>query len=212
MLYTEEVVRCYTQITSSICLARCLKHIFARLLQDVFKTSSTSWKTKNCYAGDVLKTSLRHVLNMSAKHLGDKQEISVSCNRYLNLYLTVHLRWIQNALILILSNFDICLIFKFKQHIYFKNQNFAGDCSVLRNQLNSCTTLQNRWSNKNKVLSNILNKYSHLHLHLKNIFTLKKPPHLLTYWWRNQVLICYRKNMTKTPKEKKFTKRTCIFT
>ena len=34
----------------------------SRRLQDVFKTS---WKTKNCYAEDLLKTSWRHVLKTS---------------------------------------------------------------------------------------------------------------------------------------------------
>ena len=40
--------------TSSRRLARCLQDVFAKRLQDVFKTS---WKTKICYAEDVLKTS-----------------------------------------------------------------------------------------------------------------------------------------------------------
>ena len=36
------------------------------LLQDVFRTS---WKTKNCYAEDVLKTSWRHVLKTFWRHV-----------------------------------------------------------------------------------------------------------------------------------------------
>ena len=36
------------------------------LLQDVFRTS---WKTKNCYAKDVLKTSWRHALKTSWRHV-----------------------------------------------------------------------------------------------------------------------------------------------
>ena len=36
------------------------------LLQDVFRTS---WKTKNCYAEDVLKTSWRHVLRTFWRHV-----------------------------------------------------------------------------------------------------------------------------------------------
>ena len=54
--------------TSSRCLARCLQDVFARRLQDVFKTS---WKTKNCYAEDVLKTSSRHVLKTNKCLLGN---------------------------------------------------------------------------------------------------------------------------------------------
>ena len=46
----------------------------------------------------------------------------------------------------------------------------------------SKSTLQNRWGNKNEVLSNILHKYNEwsfilifiFNLHLKNMFTLKK--------------------------------------
>ena len=37
-----------------------------------------------------------------------------------------------------------------------RNKISSDDCSVLWNQLNSNSTLQNRWGNKNEVLSNIL--------------------------------------------------------
>ena len=52
----------------------CLQDVFKTCLQDVFKTclqrnnfssSKTSWKTKNCYAEDMLKTSSRHFLKTS---------------------------------------------------------------------------------------------------------------------------------------------------
>ena len=39
-------------------------------LQDAFKTS---WKTKNCYAGDVLKMASRYVLKTSSRRLEDQQ-------------------------------------------------------------------------------------------------------------------------------------------
>ena len=56
--------------------------------------------------------------------------------------------------------------------------------------------LQKRWDKKNEVLSDTLHKYNEwsfiltfiLNLHLKNIFSLTNPPHLLIYWWRNQVI------------------------
>ena len=56
---------------------RHLQHVFSvtmlrlpRRLEDVLKTScKTSWKTKNCYAEDVLKTSWRHVLKTSWRHV-----------------------------------------------------------------------------------------------------------------------------------------------
>ena len=48
-------------------LVRCLQDIFKTSLQDVFKIS---WKTKNCYAEDVLKTPSRHVLKTSKCLLG----------------------------------------------------------------------------------------------------------------------------------------------
>ena len=47
-----------------------LQDVFMTSLQDVFKTS---WKTKNCYAKDVLKTSSRHVLKASSRRLEDQQ-------------------------------------------------------------------------------------------------------------------------------------------
>ena len=59
--------------TSSRCLQRnnfSSSKTSWRCLQDVFKTS---WKTKNWYAEDVLKTSSRHVLNTSSWRLEDQQ-------------------------------------------------------------------------------------------------------------------------------------------
>ena len=116
---------------------RCLQHVFSvtilrlarrleygrrfpDLSQDVLKTS---WKTKNCYAKDVLKTSWRdvlkttwrhilkkswrHILKMSSRRFGGKENVYwwylylTNLNVYLtnlcftNLYLT-NLRRIQN--------------------------------------------------------------------------------------------------------------------
>ena len=77
------------------------------ILQDFFKTS---WKTKHCYAEDVLKTSWRHVLKTSWRHCGGKQNTYwgylylTNLNVYLtnlyftNQYLTI-LRRVQIALI-----------------------------------------------------------------------------------------------------------------
>ena len=42
----------------------------SRRFEDVFKTS---WNTKNCYAEDALKTSSRHVLQMSSRCHEDQQ-------------------------------------------------------------------------------------------------------------------------------------------
>ena len=80
---------------------------------------------------DVLKTSWRHVLRMSWRYYGDKQDTywgylyRTNLNVYLtNLYLTnLHLtilRWIQNALSRI-HHFNICFISELNQHLYFKN-------------------------------------------------------------------------------------------
>ena len=52
--------------TSSRSLVRCLQDV----LRDVLKTS---WKTKNCYAEEVLKTSSRHVLKTSPRRLENQQ-------------------------------------------------------------------------------------------------------------------------------------------
>ena len=51
-------------------LARRFQDIFKTSLQDVFKTS---WKSKNCYAEDVLKTSSRNVLETFSRSLQDQQ-------------------------------------------------------------------------------------------------------------------------------------------
>ena len=75
--------------------------------QDVLKTS---WKTKNCYAENVLKTCLEEFLKTSSRRLGDKQNVNwgylylANLNVYLtNLYLTslylANPRRIENALI-----------------------------------------------------------------------------------------------------------------
>ena len=45
-----------------------------RRLQDVFL--KTSWKIKNCYVEDVLKTSSRHVLKMSSRRFEHQQMLA----------------------------------------------------------------------------------------------------------------------------------------
>ena len=47
-----------------------------RHLEDVLKTS---WKTKNCYAEDVLKTSSWHALKRSSRRLQDQQMFARKC-------------------------------------------------------------------------------------------------------------------------------------
>ena len=64
MLYTEKVVRCYTQITSSISLVRCLQHIFARL-EDVFYVLEEEKLLRRRRTEDVFKTCLEHVSKTS---------------------------------------------------------------------------------------------------------------------------------------------------
>ena len=67
----------FSKTSSRRLLARYLQHVFktssgricktsTRCFQDAFKTS---WKTKNCYAEDVLQTSLRYVLKTSSKRV-----------------------------------------------------------------------------------------------------------------------------------------------
>ena len=45
----------------------------ARYLQNVYKTS---WKTKHCYTGDVLKTSSRNVSKTSSRRVEDQQMLA----------------------------------------------------------------------------------------------------------------------------------------
>ena len=119
------------QYPANICWSsRRLQDVFSitifrlpRRLEDISQeVLRTSWKTKNCYAENVLKTSWRHVLKTSSRHvlkipwkrLGDKQMFTwgyvfnhglpANLNQYLtnlyliNLYFT-NLRRIRNALI-----------------------------------------------------------------------------------------------------------------
>ena len=76
--YTEDVLKIYLEDV----LKTCLQGVFKTCLQcknfSSSKTSSrrlckTSWKTKNCYAEGVLKTSSRHVLKTSSRLLEDQQ-------------------------------------------------------------------------------------------------------------------------------------------
>ena len=64
--YTLDLADTDIPFTHFICFQNVLKTCLARCLQDV---SKTSWKTKNCYAEDVLKMSPRHVLKMSSRHV-----------------------------------------------------------------------------------------------------------------------------------------------
>ena len=56
--------------SSSKTSSRRLQEVFARRLRDIFKTS---WKTKTCYAEDLWKTSLRHILKMFSRRLENQQ-------------------------------------------------------------------------------------------------------------------------------------------
>ena len=130
----------------------------------------------SCYAEDVLKTSWRHVLKtswryilkMSWRRYGDKQNVYwgylylTNLNVYLtnlyftNLYLTI-LRRIQNALIRI-QQFHYSLFWN-SSSISILRIKISDECSVLWNQLNSNSPLQNRWGYKHEFLSNILHKH-----------------------------------------------------
>ena len=57
--------------------------------------------------------------------------------------------------------------------ISFFRIKISDDCLVLWNQLNSNSTLQNRWRSKNEILSNILDKYIYIYIYIY-IYTLKK--------------------------------------
>ena len=80
--YNEEVLKIYLEDVLNTCLEdvfkTCIQYVFKTCLQDVFKTClqcnnfsfsktssgrlcKTSWKTKNCYAEGILKTSSRRL-------------------------------------------------------------------------------------------------------------------------------------------------------
>ena len=106
----KEQEETFAGIPENICWSwRRLQHVFnvtilrlSRRLEDVLKTSCKSWKTKNCYAEDVFKTSWRHflktclediwrhVLKTSGRHCENKQNTywRYLYLSYLNVYLT----------------------------------------------------------------------------------------------------------------------------
>ena len=149
-------------------------------LQDVLKTS---WKKKNCYTEHVFKTSCKKSWRQTKCLLGIyvlKKSNCVSNKSIFHKSLT-NLRLLQNPLnrtqrFWYSSQFETHAAFLFKE---LKSLMTVRCCW---NQLNSNSTLQNKWGNKNDVLGNILHKYiqiinrlySHLYLHLKSIFTFKK--------------------------------------
>ena len=106
-----------------------LKTSSIRLQRNNFSSSKTSWRCLGRRKIVTVKTSWRHVLKMSAKRLGDKQHVFWNY-----LYLTNLNVYLRNLVFrkaisdesklnpkLEPSNFDVCLILKLKQHLYFKN-------------------------------------------------------------------------------------------
>ena len=144
----------------------------ARHLQDVLEDEHMSWGRLEDMSWrrleDVLKIFWRHIFKRSWRHYWEKQNTYwgylylANLNVYLtnlyftNLYLTI-LRRIQNALIRT-HHFNICLILELSVHLYSRIK-ISDDCLVLWNQLNSNSTLQKRWGNKNEFLSKILHKH-----------------------------------------------------
>ena len=144
--------------TSSRCLQdmfwRSLQDVFKRYLQDVFKTS---WKTKNCYAEDVLKTSSRHVLKTPSRRLQDQQMFAGQlqttwqcfCNNYWKR------KWIELVLWIIMTNkhgrIDSILDYKrvseiTKQH-YFPIHQYKTQSSWSTNMRNI-----NCWAEKQETM------------------------------------------------------------
>ena len=150
-----------------------------RLQRNNFSSSKTSWRHLEDVLEDEKLLRWKRLQDVSWRRLGDKKNVywGYLYLRNLNVYLTnlyftnlyvANLRRIQNALEP--NSVDICLILKHKQHLYFKNWNLWNRWPT-------------KWGNKNKVLSNILNKYwkilknclyAHLYLQLNSIFILKK--------------------------------------
>ena len=145
-----------------------LKTSSTRLQRNNFTSSKTSWKRLEDVLKTSCKTSWRHVLKTSWIHYGDKQNTYwgylylTNLNVYLtNLYLTnLHLtilKRIQNALSRTIIS--IFVLFLKSRSISISRIKISDDCMVLWNQLNSNSTLQKRWRNKSKFLSNMLYKH-----------------------------------------------------
>ena len=102
--------------------------------------------------------------------------------------------------------------------IFISRTKIFDNCPVLQNQLNSNSTLQKRWGNKTKVLSNIyytnifkwIIVYTHIYIFIKHIY-IKKIPHICQSTdGESRQLIYYSKNVRKTPEERNFNKWACI--
>ena len=101
-------------------------------LKDVFKTF---WRQKKCLLGiSVSSKSNCH------KFISDESKANPKCIN-------------ENPMV------SILVVFWNSSSISVLRIKISGDCLVLYNQLNSNSTLQNRWGSENEVLSNIPHKY-----------------------------------------------------
>ena len=165
--------------TCSTCLQR---NIFTSSKTSWRYLAKTSWRRLGRHKIVTLKTSWKHVLKMSWRHvfntswiyLGDKKNIYwgylytylgiTNINMYLtslyfaNLYLTIVTR-IQNVLIRT-QQIHYSSYFGTGAGIFILRIRISVMTGfVLWNQLNSNSTLQKRWGNKNRFLSSILRKH-----------------------------------------------------
>ena len=107
--YIEDVLKIYLEDV----LKTCLHGVFKTCLQcKNFSSSKTSWKTENCYAEGVLKTSSRHVLKTSSRLLEDQQMFA----EVVTISISSKILDSQHALVTWLS--EVSISKKFFKNIY----------------------------------------------------------------------------------------------
>ena len=114
----------------------CLQNFLKICLRDIFKTS---WRQKKW--GYLYLTNLNGYGSYKSKF-----HKSISDESKANPKSSIRTQWF-----VLLWNSSSISILRIK---------ISDDCLVLWNQLNSNLTLQNRWDNKNEILSNISDKYT----------------------------------------------------
>ena len=148
-------------------------------LEDVLKSfwrrlANTSWRRLGRRKIVALKMSWRHILKTSGRHvlktswrqtkcllgisLSNKSK-SVSDKSISHISISDKSRRIQNPLIRT-QQFQYSSYLETQAFLFWELKlKYLTTVSLLWNQVNSNSTFQNRWGNKNEVLSNMLDKY-----------------------------------------------------
>ena len=139
-------------------LKTCLEDVLKAYLEDVLKTCledmswrrQTSWRQTKCLLGISLSSKSKSVSDKSISH------ISISHISISHISISDKSKRIQNALIKT-QQFQYSYL-ETRAFLFWELKSLTI-AWLLWNQVKSNSTLQNRWGNKNEVLSNMLDKY-----------------------------------------------------